>query len=634
MKVSVFLIGIFCFAGSIEAADYYLSNTGNDSHTGTSEAQAWATIDKLNTVILRLKPGDRVFFERGSRFEGTVNIQNVMGSEARPIIFTAYGEGENPVIDGTREITGWKQDGSIWTSECPDCPMALNLLFINDVSQPLGRHPNTGSLRSSGGIGRNVIEDANLAFADNHWKGAQAVISTQTWVCDALRVFSQIGGTITLSERASYDIAGDKEYFFQNHYNTLDSQGEWAYDNTEKKIHLYTSRDPQQTRISIAQQGECIAIRNGRYIQIENLSLTGSRLSAINIAYSKHIGFVNNRVFNNARIGIHIDHCDNIKIDNNHIVGSLDMGIGCWDSNLCRFTNNRLENTAIIAGRGQNGTAQYTGIQINRGSDNVIEYNEIVQTGYNAISFYNQTNLLIKNNFIDGYCRVITDGGGIYTWHSTSPGNRILGNIVMNSVDDLGIYIDDESENILIEGNTTAYNGAGIFIHNSRYNKILNNLCYNNHGSQILLVRHGRTLLDHNEIKNNYTFTLGRRTQYSVRARFVNGENNVFENNCWADPYKKRLINSESSVWKTKIYTVPEWQSLGNITDRTMRNTFAESGLSDTTGYVKFYTNPSKSVKTFELEGTYRDLDDQLYVGTVQLEPYTSIVLVSEARKP
>jgi hypothetical protein len=65
-----------------------------------------------------------------------------------------------------------------------------------------------------------------------------------------------------------------------------------------------------------------------------------------------------------------------------------------------------------------------------------------------------------------------------------------------------------------------------------------------------------------------------------------------------------------------------------------MEKTFAESGLSDTTGYVKFYTNPSKSVQTFEFEGTYRDLDNQLYVGTVQLEPYTSIVLVAEARKP
>jgi len=92
------------------------------------------------------------------------------------------------------------------------------------------------------------------------------------------------------------------------------------------------------------------------------------------------------------------------------------------------------------------------------------------------------------------------------------------------------------------------------------------------------------------------------------------------------------LINSESSVWKTKVYTVQEWQSIGNITDRAISRTFTESGLADTTGFVKFYINPSKSVKTVELPGTYRDLDNQLYVGTVQLEPYSSIVLMAEGK--
>ena len=632
MKQFAIIIGIIFNINTIQATDYYLSNAGNDSNKGTSEVQAWASINKLNSIILSLKSGDRVFFERGSWFEGTINIQNITGSEANPITFGAFGTGENPIIDGTREVAGWTRDGNIWTSSCQDCPIDINALFINDESQPLGRYPNDTYLKSSGGSGKNTIYDPGLSFEDNFWKGAQVVISTQTWVCDAVRVFSQIGTTITLAGRTSYDIAGDNEYFFQNHYNALDVEGEWAYNNTDKEIYIYSTKDIQSSRVRIAYHGECISIRNGRYINIENLMLRGSRLSTLKTEYSRHINFSNNTITNSVRIGMHIDHCDYINVDNNYIVNTLDIGIGSWDSNHCRFTNNRVENTATIPGRGQNGSARYTGIQISRGSDNVLEYNEVIQTGYNAISFYTQTNLLIKNNYINGYCTVITDGGGIYTWHSASTGNRIIGNIVLNSRDDLGIYIDDESENIEISGNTCAFNGVGIFIHNSRYIKVFNNLCYNNHGSQILLVRHGNTLLDHNVIENNYTFTLGKRKQYSMRARFVNGEHNVFENNCWADPFKKRLINSESSVWKTKVYTVQEWQSLGNITDRTIPRTFAESGLADTTGYVKFYINPSKSVKTVDLPGTYRDLDNQVYVGTVQLEPYSSIVLVAEKR--
>jgi len=632
MKKIAFLIAIIFNLNTIQATDYFLSNAGNDSHKGTSETEAWASIDKLNSMIISLRPGDRVLFERGGRFEGTVKIENILGNEANPITFGAYGTGENPIIDGTREVAGWTRKGNVWTSSCEDCPMDIKALFINDESQPLGRYPNDTDLRTSGGSGKNVIYDAGLSFEDNFWKGSQVVISTQTWVCDALRVFSQIGTTITLAERTSYDIAGEYDYFFQNHYNTLDIEGEWTYNNTDKELYLYSTRDIPSAGVRIAYYNECISVRNGRYINIENLMLIGSRLGSLKTAYSTHINISNNTITNSSLIGIHLDHCDYISLDNNYIVNTLDIGIGTWDSNHCRLTNNRIEKTATIPGRGQNGSARYTGIQISRGSDNVIEYNEIVQTGYNAISFYNQTNLLLKNNYINGYCTVITDGGGIYTWHSTSPGNRILGNIVMNSTDDLGIYIDDESENIEIEGNTSAFNGVGIFIHNSRYIKIVNNLCYNNHGSQILFAVHGRTLIDHIQIRDNYTFTLGKRKQYSMRARFVNGEHNVFENNCWADPFKKRLINSESSVWKTKVYTVQEWQSIGNITDRAISRTFTESGLADTTGFVKFYINPSKSVKTVELPGTYRDLDNQLYVGTVQLEPYSSIVLMAEGK--
>ena len=106
MKQIAIIIGIIFSINTIRATDYYLSNTGKDSHTGTSETQAWESIDKLNAVIFSLKPGDRVLFERGGRFKGTINIQNIMGNEANPILFGAFGEGENPTIDGSMEVAG------------------------------------------------------------------------------------------------------------------------------------------------------------------------------------------------------------------------------------------------------------------------------------------------------------------------------------------------------------------------------------------------------------------------------------------------------------------------------------------------------------------------------------------------
>ena len=164
MKQFAITLVIIFNINTIQATDYYLSNAGNDSNKGTTEAQAWTSIKRLNSVIFSMKPGDRVFFERGGLFEGTINIQNTAGSEADPIIFGAYGTGENPIIDGTREVVGWTQDGNIWTADCQDCLNELSMLFINEVSQPLGRYPNETYLKSSGGSGKNIINDSGSCW--------------------------------------------------------------------------------------------------------------------------------------------------------------------------------------------------------------------------------------------------------------------------------------------------------------------------------------------------------------------------------------------------------------------------------------------------------------------------------------
>jgi len=42
-------------------ATYYISPSGNDSHSGTSAQTAWRTIDKVNATDL--DPGDKVLFQ-------------------------------------------------------------------------------------------------------------------------------------------------------------------------------------------------------------------------------------------------------------------------------------------------------------------------------------------------------------------------------------------------------------------------------------------------------------------------------------------------------------------------------------------------------------------------------------------
>ena len=52
--------------------DYYVSSTGSDSNVGTSAAAAWASVGRAGQAELR--PGDRLLFEGGRVFNGTLEI--------------------------------------------------------------------------------------------------------------------------------------------------------------------------------------------------------------------------------------------------------------------------------------------------------------------------------------------------------------------------------------------------------------------------------------------------------------------------------------------------------------------------------------------------------------------------------
>ncbi len=57
--------------GCAQAADYHVSPAGRDANPGTAAAP-WQTIAKVNTIDLQ--PADRVLFEGGKTFAGTIEL--------------------------------------------------------------------------------------------------------------------------------------------------------------------------------------------------------------------------------------------------------------------------------------------------------------------------------------------------------------------------------------------------------------------------------------------------------------------------------------------------------------------------------------------------------------------------------
>src|SRR2546426_12091971 len=96
LSLFVFVIA----AGSAAASTYYVSNSGNNSNSGTSPTSPWQTISKVQSILPSLQPGDSVLFERGGIWYEQLDLNNVNGTASQRITFGNYGSGNLPIIDG------------------------------------------------------------------------------------------------------------------------------------------------------------------------------------------------------------------------------------------------------------------------------------------------------------------------------------------------------------------------------------------------------------------------------------------------------------------------------------------------------------------------------------------------------
>jgi len=90
---------------------YYVSNSGNDSNSGTSSSSPWKTIAKVRSSLGNLRPGDNVLFQRGGIWYEELDLQGVNGTASARITFGNYGTGNLPIIDGGGTKSGTSVNG-------------------------------------------------------------------------------------------------------------------------------------------------------------------------------------------------------------------------------------------------------------------------------------------------------------------------------------------------------------------------------------------------------------------------------------------------------------------------------------------------------------------------------------------
>ena len=638
MKIIIPLI--FLILSSVATAtDYYVKNGGNDSANGTSDATAWATIGKVNSIFSSLKAGDRILFRRGDTFYGSIKITR-SGVAGSPITLGAYGTGDKPVITGFSSLTSWTSEGNGIYSAPVVSESLTNMVIIDGKQYAMGRWPDEGY---------NIFESAvsNLSITDNElsaatdWTGAEVVIRKNDWSLDRCKITDHTGTKLTYTSLSTtQDAIAGHGYFIQNDRRTLSRYGEWFHDHNSGKLYVYFGSDsPSGKTVRIATLNNVVYTSEYDYITLDNLHLSGSIDNLVTcLNYISNYWTIKNSVIDFAgQDGIHImGHY--ATIDNNLVSNCNQLGISAV-GNYETITSNKISNIGLVPGQAHNGI--YTSGVFITNDNCLIKYNTIENIGYCGIHTSSTTDIItIQNNFFNNITLTLNDGAAIYLV-AEGTSRKVDGNIIMNVIGNTagtpypdrhiarGIYLDVGTTKATITNNTVAYcTEAGYMIHRSHDNTFENNTAFNNGYGMFLQNASVSTI--RNNVLNNNIFLAKASSQLSLR--FYSGTDDIpsfgtADNNYYARPVADdNVFFTYSPSTGSKYRTLSGWQT---FTGQDQNSKKSPVSVSDTSK-IDFYYNPTTSNRAISLSQPMIDVKGTKYSGSITLAPYRSVILMPD----
>lgn len=652
MLKKIIFVSVFfsLFFSNSYAETYYISNSGSDSFNGISPIFPWKTIDKLNSVMNRLLPGDVILFERGGYFTGQI-LLDASGNIVSPVIFGAYGEGKSPVISGAIPIREWSiYKGNIYKAETDTI---VKNLFVSGAQKILARYPNTGFLTITEPFPKpnNGLYDNKLKQPKDYWKGSNVRIRTVNWVYEHSPVFGFANGNITFTKPTLYPVHPGYGYYLDNNFKELDYENEWFFgkgNNSKGMVYFYPKNGSgfknELAEGSVYGSG-FISYKNLTNIIIRDLEIRNQSEHGIYFSGSK----------------------SNIKIENCTFSGQLLSGITMLNNSMnCEITNcrfydingksvyllnsinsvlsyNIFNNSGMIPGYGTTGDAFGMSAIVMLNSDsNLILGNNINNTGHDGINCIGKGNI-VERNVITNSMLLLNDGGAIKSyglntsgsvWRNNftlyTPGNLEATLLKYNKNFSAGLYLDEYCNNMKILDNTIVNSGmAGIYFHNNIKNISVNgNICYNNPTGIYFL--HLANEMSGNSFIENVLFGVNNDqvsvVSYSAKGKFVPGK---FENNYYASPENDALFVFQSGNLETGLNFSEFKKQLSNNSDL---NSKVLTGPE--ISYSKLFTNMNYDTATVLLNSgnSYFDLDMKGVYGSIVLMPYSSKVIISDKK--
>jgi len=640
----IFAYLYICLSFPVKATNYYVSTSGNDLNSGTSESLPWNSLAKVNSFTFL--PGDQILFKRGDEWQGTINV-NSSGTSGSPITYGAYGTGGNPVISGFTTLSGWTDEGgNIYSKAIAIEDNFPNIVLVDGVNTAMGRYPNSGTwLTYESHSGHTSYTDNELAGIPN-WSGAQAVIRKNRWILERDDITGHTNSTLTVSpEDVTFNATNGYGYFIQNDLKTLDVPGEWYYDGS--KFYIYGNPNTQTVKVSVVNR--LLVISGKDYITIEDITFEGANSHAIQNTSGHDIVIQHCNFLNIGMTGIYTDANsvnatmiiagNSFDTSNNNAIHLRNSSTYAW------IKNNTISNIGLIEGSATNvasavGNA-YDAIDV-AGANTKIEYNTISNVGHSGIAMRTNTGMVARYNYISNFGLTRYDAGGIYTWNLS--GATINNNIVdgSNYISEgigratnlalSGIYIDEKTETCNLYDNTvTNVKDFGIKYLNSRTGRLRNNTSYNN-GIQFefaYVYSYGFDVTGM-DIKDNVFVSRSASQRVMIYKNDTSPLNQwgVADSNYYARPIDDNpTINASTTTSLGTDMTLAQWKTL---TGQDTHSKKSPQTITDE-NELRFEYNATNSSKTIALSHPMIDIKGTKYATSVTLQPYNSIILINDS---
>lgn len=502
----------------------------------------------------------------------------------------------------------------------------------------------------------NRINDTEIPVATADWTGAEAVIRTSNHM-NFMRstIASHSSNTIHFANADNLLLAAGYGYFIQNDLKTLDQFGEWYFNPITDSLYFYGN--PSGYTVKISTVDKLIDVNTRDFITVKNLKLEGANSNAVATGYNAVATdlTIDNCEFDFNNRAIYGSIAPKLRITNNSIKRSSFMAVyQHWYSDATYMAYNTIDSTGLVMGSGKGEGDWYHGIAAlitysrhtysTAAENTIIEYNSISNSGYMALDFSGDS-AIVRNNYMNKYNLWKSDGGGIYYGGQNNFVNmKIEDNIVLNgSVSDesigtalnsaavaaYNIYIDYNSTGgILVDGNTSAHTyGAGIMIHMSDYVTVTNNTVYDCTTGVKFQELAGYSHPVRNITMNNNKIIAKKPHQENISMRSLNNDfalTGTIDYNIYAKPFSSDPLFI--TMVNTFAKTANTFSAYKTATSQDANSTVS-SYIIQNDDSVRFYTNPTSTAVTYQLNDTLRDAAGTAYNTSVTVPAYGSKVL-------